>query len=111
MSRQNLFVAILAVSLTNGLLSPFVTVVYMIAPVWMVSLFPGVQGLGILPEFVFYFSSLIVSTATLLVSGVPAALAERLMPGAEGSTGVMWIWLAGALFLSLPSLQKILGIL
>lgn len=111
MSRQNLFAVILAICLVNGLLSPFVAVIFMIAPIWMISLFPGVQELAIIKEFVFYISSLIVSTATLLISGVPAALVERLIPESEGSAGVMWIWLAGAVFLALPAFQKLLNVL
>jgi hypothetical protein len=44
-------------------------------------------------ETVFYGASLLVSTATLLLSAVPAAIAERLGLPLEKA---MWIWLGGA---------------
>jgi hypothetical protein len=107
MSRDSLFIAVLALSLVNGLLSPFLKVFYMLAPVWILYLFPGVSSFLLLPEFVFYLCSLMIATATLLIGGVPAALYERFVPGAYGSTTAMYIWLAGAGLLSLPSVEDI----
>lgn len=42
----------------------------------------------------FYGASLIVSTGTLLLSAVPAALAQRLFGASEDTA--MRVWLAGA---------------
>jgi hypothetical protein len=107
MSRNSLFIAVLAFSLVNGLLSPFLKVLYVLAPVWIVYLFPGAGDFLLLPEFVFYLCSLMIATATLLIGGVPAALYERFAPGAYGSTTAMYIWLAGAGLLSLPSVEDV----
>jgi hypothetical protein len=110
MKPQNIFVVIVAMSLFNGLASPWLAVAMMLAPIWIVSLFPGVAEFLNVSEFVFYFASIIVSTATLLLGGVPAALLERLAPSLRESTAAMLVWLGGVVFLSLPALAKIVPI-
>ena len=51
------------------------------------------------------FSSLMVSTATIILGGIPAAIYERLVGATEDSTEVsLWIWLAGTALLTLPAL-------
>lgn len=108
MNPNNIFLLVLVVSLFNGLASPWVAVAFMLAPVWIVSLFPGISTFLNLPEFVFYFASILVSTATLLIGGVPAALYERLLGGEPESPAAMLIWLGGVVFLSLPAFAKLL---
>jgi hypothetical protein len=50
------------------------------------------------------FSSLMVSTATIILGGIPAALYERFMgTGEESSDASLWIWLAGTGLLTLPA--------
>lgn len=51
------------------------------------------------------FSSLMVSTATIIIAGIPAAIYERLA-GAKGDSPVvsLWIWLAGTALLTLPAI-------
>lgn len=51
------------------------------------------------------FSSLMVSTATIVIAGIPAAIYER----ATGVTGdstpaSLWVWLAGTAVLTLPAI-------
>jgi hypothetical protein len=87
MTPQNLFVATVGLCLMNGLMSPMLGLVWMLHPVWMPEMVPLTN------ETVFYGASLIVSTSTLLLSAVPAAIAERL--GVPLGTA-MWIWLGGA---------------
>jgi hypothetical protein len=43
---------------------------------------------------------------TLLFSGVPAALYERLVESKPDGVASMWVWLAGAVMLSLPAIQR-----
>lgn len=51
------------------------------------------------------FSSLLVSTATIILAGIPAAIYERLTGVEDDSTEVsMWIWLAGSALLTLPAI-------
>jgi hypothetical protein len=51
------------------------------------------------------FSSLMVSTATIIVAGIPAAIYEHYVRAEDDSTEVsMWIWLAGTAILTLPAI-------
>lgn len=51
------------------------------------------------------FSSLMVSTATVILAGIPAALYERFVGAKDDSTiASLWIWLAGTALLSLPAI-------
>jgi hypothetical protein len=57
------------------------------------------------------FSSLMVSTATIIVGGIPAALYERYVGAREDSTeGSLWIWLAGTAILTIPAAGNFLRI-
>lgn len=57
------------------------------------------------------FASLMVSTATIILGGIPAAIYER-VKGIEGdSTEVsLWIWLAGTGLLTLPAVGNFLRV-
>jgi hypothetical protein len=92
MTPRGLFVATVAVSLVNGLVSPLLVLVWQLHPVWLPELLPPTR------EIVFYGASMIVSTATLLVSAVPAAIAERL---GLSPVGAGLVWLGGAALLLL----------
>jgi hypothetical protein len=59
--------------------------------------------------WVLFFSSLLVSSATLLVSGIPAALYERLVDRGQGGNFAMVIWLGGAVLLAVPAFRHLLG--
>jgi len=51
------------------------------------------------------FSSLMVSTATIILAGIPAALYELFAGAKDDSTPVsLWIWLAGTALLTLPAI-------
>ena len=57
------------------------------------------------------FSSLMVSTATIILAGIPAALYERYVGVTDDSTDVsMWIWLAGTALLTLPAMGNFFDI-
>ena len=50
------------------------------------------------------FASLMASTATIIVGGIPAALYERYVGAKDDSNEVsLWIWLAGTALLTLPA--------
>lgn len=103
MSRENLLVAVIIVSILNGIFSPWVWLAVGMAPAWM----PGFVGYT--TETLFYGGSLLISTMTLLVSGVPAALSERFLRDDLSPTGVMWLWLSCALLLSLPAVEGLVA--
>jgi hypothetical protein len=51
------------------------------------------------------FASLMVSTATIILAGIPAAIYERFSGVKDDSSAVsLWIWLAGTAVLTLPAL-------
>jgi hypothetical protein len=57
------------------------------------------------------FSSLMVSTATIILGGIPAAIYERIIGAREDSTEAsLWIWLAGTAVLTLPAIGNFLRI-
>lgn len=100
MTPQNLFVATVATCLLNGMMgmiSPTLPllIVWHLHPVWLPELLPPTK------EVVYYGASLIVSTATLLLSAVPSAIAERLGLSLQGAMGV---WFGSALLLVLLGL-------
>jgi hypothetical protein len=92
MQRQSLLPLILGICVVNGIFSPYLNVAVAVAAVLMPELFPRTV------EWVLFWSSVLLSTATLLLSGVPAALYERLAS--------LWIWLAGAGVLTLPVIAR-----
>jgi hypothetical protein len=57
------------------------------------------------------FASLMVSTATIILGGIPAAIYERIK-GIEGDSSEvsLWIWLAGTGLLTLPAVGNFLQV-
>ena len=57
------------------------------------------------------FASLVVSTATIILGGIPAAIYEHLVGAKDDSTVVsLWIWLAATGLLTLPAMGTFLSI-
>ncbi|HWM49277.1 MAG TPA: hypothetical protein VNR11_20445 [Xanthobacteraceae bacterium] len=57
------------------------------------------------------FSSLMVSTATVILAGIPAAIYERLTGAKDDSSEAsLWIWLAGTALLTLPAIGNFIEI-
>ena len=57
------------------------------------------------------FASLMVSTATIILGGVPAAIYERLVGARDDSTEAsLWIWLAGTALLTLPAIGNFFAV-
>jgi hypothetical protein len=99
LDRHTLFLFVLGISVANGIFSPFLNIAIPIAAVLLPELFPRTV------EWVLFWSSILVASATLLFSGVPAALYERLIERNPEGTVSMWIWLAGAAALALPTVR------
>ena len=95
MNPQNLFVIIMALCLVNGLISPILPIVWSLHPVWLPEMVRASN------EVIFYGASLIVSTATLLLAAVPAAICERL---GMSQRDAMVVWLVGVATLLLLAL-------
>lgn len=57
------------------------------------------------------FSSLMVSTATIILGGIPAAIYERIVGSKDDSPEVsLWIWLGATALLTMPAIGNFLHI-
>ncbi len=94
---QGPLVLVLGIAMLNGLFSPALLIFIALAGIWYPWFLPAS------PSLLFFFSSLLVATFTLMIAGVPAAIYERLS-GQTSSTYVsMGIWLAGSVILAAPA--------
>jgi len=99
--RQTVLLMVIGLCIANGVYSPFLTFAIPVTAVLMPELFPRTT------EWVLFWSSILLSSATLLLSGVPAALYERVAKPEAESPLANWIWLAGAALLSLPVIGRL----
>lgn len=102
LDRDTLFLLIIGVCIANGILSPYLNIAIPVTAALMPELFPRTVG------WVLFWSSVLLSSLTLLVSGVPAALYERIVEREPEDTVSMWIWFGGAATLSLPAVLRLL---
>ena len=102
LERQTVVFLLIGLCIVNGIFSPYLKIAIPITAVLMPELFPRTL------EWVLFWSSVMLATGTLLVSGVPAALFERLVARDAAAEASTWIWLAGAGLLSLPAVLKFL---
>ena len=106
MERNFYYIGIAFFGMINGLFNQLAVLfallhVQVLAP----ALFFGSTSLTLM------FSSLMVSTGTIIVAGIPAAIYERFVGAKEDSTDAsMWIWLAGTALLTLPAMGNFLEI-
>jgi hypothetical protein len=104
MDRQYYYIGIAFFGMINGLFNQIALLfailhVQILAP----ALLFGSTALTLL------LASLMVSTATIIIGGIPAAIYERLTGTGEDSSEVsLWIWLAGTAILTLPAVGNFL---
>lgn len=103
MQRSQIFSIVLLLSAVNGLVSPYIVLVRILSFVWAPTWLPAD------PALLTYLSALITATTTLLLSGIPAALAEGAVPAWRHTNTPMWIWASSTLLLCLASLAWIMG--
>ena len=107
MSRNAYYIAIAFFGMINGL--PFFNPVYLLALGFSDRLMSA-PLFGSLP-LIFFFASLMLSTATVILAGIPAAIYERVVGAKDDSTQAsLWIWLAGTAILALPAVGNFLRI-
>jgi hypothetical protein len=100
MDRTFYFIGIAAFGMINGLFNQTWLLFALIhAQILSPALLFGSVGLTLM------FASLMVSTATIIVGGIPAAIYEHVTGAKEDSNDVsLWIWLAGTALLTLPAM-------
>ena len=103
MDRNLYYIGIAFFGMVNGIFNPLLAFSYVFSKVLMqVPLF-GSESL------VFYFAALMLSTATIILAGIPAAIYERIVGAKEESNAIsLWIWLAGTGLLTLPAIGNFL---
>jgi hypothetical protein len=104
MHRQYYYIGIAFFGMINGLFNQ-VPVLFAIihAQILAPALLFGSTSMTLM------LASLMVSTATVIIGGIPAAIYERLT-GAESdsSEASLWIWLAGTGLLTVPAIGNFL---
>lgn len=105
MDRNFYFIGIALFGMINGIFNPLLPFAYVFSKVLMYVPLFGSESL------IFYFAALMLSTATIILGGLPAALYERFM-GTKGdsSEASLWIWLAGTGLLAAPAVGRFLNI-
>ena len=101
MPERNPLLPVMALAIVNGIFSPWVLAVFVFYPVWYPSWAPPYT------QIVYMLSALILSTLTVMVSGVPAALYQRLSTAPRPMVHGLF-WIVGAIVLTLPALPNVL---
>ncbi len=106
MDRTFYFVGVAFFGMINGLFNQTLLV---FALIHMQILAPALL-FGSVP-LTLMFSSLMVSTATIIAGGIPAAIYERSIGPKDASTEAsLWIWLAATALLTLPAIGNFFAI-
>jgi hypothetical protein len=105
MERNFYFVGIAFFGMINGMFNPFLVIAYVWSKVLVSYMLFEVEPL------IFLFAALMLSTGTIILGGIPAAIYERFAGVEDDSTATsLWIWLAGTAILTIPSIGSFLKI-
>ena len=106
MSRNFYYIGIAFFGMVNGL---FNQLALLFALIHVQILSPALLFCSV--PLTLLFSSLVVSTATIILGGIPAAIYERLVGAKDDSTEAsLWIWPAGTGLLTMPALGNFFDI-
>lgn len=105
MSRNFYFIGIAFFGMINGIFNQL----WLIFTLLYVQPIAGPLLFGNL-SLTLMFASLMVSTATVILGGIPAAIYERVTGASDSSNASLWIWLAGTALLALPAAGNFLKI-
>lgn len=105
MERHWYYIGIAFFGMINGMFNPLALFSFIFSNHFMAAPLFGSTGL------IFYFASLMLSTATVIIGGIPAAIYERYVGAKEDSTEAsLWIWLAGTGILTIPAIGTFLKV-
>jgi hypothetical protein len=105
MERQWYYIGIAAFGMINGIFNPLFPFGYLFSKMLMYAPLFGNESL------IFYFAALMLSTATIIIAGIPSAIYDRIIGMRDDSSIVgLWIWLAGTGILSIPAVGNFLQI-
>jgi hypothetical protein len=105
MSRNAYYIGIAFFAMVNGL--PFFSPIYPLAFGYSLQVMAA-PLFGSMP-LILLFASLMVSTGTLILAGIPAAIYESHVDAKDDSTDTsLWMWLAGTAILAIPAAGNLL---
>jgi hypothetical protein len=105
MERHFYYIGIAFFGMVNGIFNPLMPLAYVFSKTLMYVPLFGSETL------IFYFASLMLSTAAIILAGIPAAIYEWIIGAKEDSTAAsLWVWLAGTALLTLPAMGNFLTI-
>jgi hypothetical protein len=100
---RHFLVGAIVVAIINGIFSPYLLSVFLFYPLWYpTSWAPAIT------EAVVAVASILLSTLTLMVAAVPAAISERVRGLHQTDEVSALVWFAGTLLLSLPAVPPML---
>jgi hypothetical protein len=99
MSRNFYFIGIAFFGMINGIFNQLALVFALL----YVQPMAGPLLFGSVP-LTLMFASLMVSTATVILGGIPAAIYERVTGASDSNDVSLWMWLAGTAILALPAI-------
>jgi hypothetical protein len=103
MERNFYYIGVAFFGMINGIFNPLMVYAYIWAKVLMYVPLFGVEALF------FYFAALMLSTATIILGGIPAAIYEHFVSAKDDSTVTsLWIWLAATAILTIPAIGDFL---
>ena len=105
MNRNFYFIGIAFFGMINGIFNQL----WLIFALLYVQILAGPLLFGSL-SLTLMLASLMVSTATVILGGIPAAIYERIAGASESNSKSLWIWLAGTGILTLPAAGNFLKI-
>ena len=103
MIRVLIYMAIAALALFNGVYSPKALTVFALQGIW----YPTFLPLNL--KVMLVLSGLISSLLHAIVTGIPAAVIERLLPHHKNSTASALLWLASMLIPTVLTLLHLTG--
>jgi hypothetical protein len=104
-SRNAYYIGIAFFAMVNGL--PFFSPLYLPAFGYSLQVMSA-PLFGSMP-LIALFASLMVSTGTLILAGIPAAIYEQHIGAKDDSTETsLWIWLVGTAILAIPAVGNFL---
>lgn len=96
--REPLIVAVVGLGILAGMFSPLRDQAFILMVAFAPAFFIGS------PALILYFSMLFVSTLTIVLGGVAAALFERATGRAESDEASLAVWAAATALIALPGL-------
>jgi hypothetical protein len=104
MDRNLFYIGIAFFGMINGIFNPLILFTYALSTRLMaVPLFES-------PALIFYFAAMMLSTGTIILGGIPAAIYETHVGAKDDSTETsLWIWLVATAVLSVPAIGNFLS--